>query len=974
MYWNLKQTRFFLIILLWACAAKAQDNPLITKDYAAQQQWVDQQYKGMTLEERIGQLFMVMVSSGEEAEATAQAKEWIRDYAIGGVVFSVGGPKRQARITNTLQENSRIPLLVALDAEWGLAMRLDSTYAFPWNTTLGAIQDTTVLEQIGYQIGLHAKRIGVHLNFAPVADVNINPKNPIIGNRSFGADPNLVGNHARLLMQGMHRAGLLTSAKHFPGHGDTATDSHHALPVIPFSRKRLDTVELRPFKNLIEAGLPTIMIAHLDVPALTGNSGKPTSLSEVLIQQVLHKQMKFRGLVVTDALNMKGFTSNKSGKNATLSAFLAGNDLLLMPKDLKSDRAAFLSAYKNGTITESRLARSVKKILEAKYKAGLNQYVPVELNHLEPELNTSADDLVYERAMEEAITVLRNTNDLLGLKSLDTLKIGYLKLGSADHNKFLNRLQDYASVSEIDTLTGDHWTEKLTKFNLIIAGVHMSNATPWKVHKLSDSDRIKLKVLSDLPKVKTVLTLFANPYMLPDIPYLENFDAVVQAYQNSGISQETAAEVLFGALPAKGKLPVSALPAFPIGAGIELPSLRRLGFSIPERVQMDSKKLKGIDTLVQRGLDSLYFPGAQVLVARHGQIIYHKAFGTTTYQDGQEITLNHIYDLASLTKILATLPVLMSMEENRELDLTDTFATLNPAYAETALKDVTVLRALSHYGRLPAWIPFYLNTLGPDHRPDAEYYRNGPSENFPIQVADRLYLLESYGDSIYNRIGKQTLKSNRYRYSDLAYYVFKQYIEKVRENSLDLIVDSFLLKPIGANRTTFNPLKKMRKEEIVPSEIDEYFRYQELQGYVHDMGAAMQGGIGGHAGLFSNANDVAKIMQMYLQGGYYGGKRYLDVRTIEKFNRCYFCNDHVRRGVGFDKPDLTPRGPTCNCVSKRSFGHSGFTGTYAWADPASSILYVFLSNRTYPSATNNLLIRSQLRTRIQKVIYDSIKF
>jgi CubicO group peptidase (beta-lactamase class C family) len=366
------------------------------------------------------------------------------------------------------------------------------------------------------------------------------------------------------------------------------------------------------------------------------------------------------------------------------------------------------------------------------------------------------------------------------------------------------------------------------------------------------------------------------------------------------------------------------------------------------------------------------FPGAQVLVARRGKVIYNKGFGKPTYDSDEAISTDHIYDLASLTKILATLPAVMKMEEEGKIALNTTFQELIPLFADSELKNVTVLKALSHYGRLPAWIAFYLDTLNKKRKPSAEYYRNSPSDGFSIKVTDRMYLSDAYNDSIYNRIGRQELKSNRYRYSDVAYYVLKKYIEDTYNSRLDRLMNDFLYKRIGATSTTYNPREKFPLNKIVPTEIDNYYRYQTIQGYVHDMGAAMQGGVGGHAGLFSNANDVAKIMQMYLQGGVYGGERFLHDRTVEKFNKCYFCHKEVRRGVGFDKPQLKDKGPTCGCVSRKSFGHSGFTGTYTWADPEEELVYVFLSNRTYPSATNRLLVKSGLRTRIQQAIYDSL--
>lgn len=949
-----------------------QADPLVAPDSAAQASWVDARYNVMSLEDRIGQLFMVLVSSAQGKAAQEQVARWIKDYRIGGIVFSTGGPVRQARMTNAFQQASKTPLLIAMDAEWGLAMRLDSTYAFPWNSTLGAIRDSALLVEIGRQMGKHAKRLGVHINFAPVADINTNPANPIIGNRSFGEDPQSVSRHARLLMQGMHQAGILTSGKHFPGHGDTSVDSHKALPQIPFDRGRLDSVELAPFRELIGAGLPSVMIAHLNVPGLTGSAEVPTSLSEDLIQNVLRQELGFQGLVFTDALNMKGVTSYGEGINTSLTAFLAGNDILLMPENLGADRAAFLEAYRTGLITEERLEASVKKILRAKYKAGLSELTPVDLDGLTADLNAPENDLLYERAMEEAITVLKNKVSILGIRRLENKKIAYVKMGDDSHQWFLDRLRLYADVDEVSAADINTLKARLEPYNLVIIGMHQSNASPWKKHAFTPEERDRLQQIAGMRSANTILTVFGRPYMLGDVPSFEALDAVVMAYQNSPIAQETAAELVFGVFPAKGRLPVTAHPEFPAGSGLSLPALQRLGYSLPERVGFDRELLGRIDGLVQNGIDSLMFPGAQVLVARRGQVVYHKAFGKHTYEGDRQVALTDLYDLASLTKILATLPVLMSMEEQGEIQLNDTFADLNPAYAGTDLKDVTVLKALSHYGRLPSWIAFYLDTLGKDRRPSPNFYRHSPSEGFSIKVAESLYLTTAYTDSIYNRIGRQELKSNRYRYSDIAYYVFKKYIEDKRGKPLDLLARELFYAPLGATRTTYNPLERFPLSETVPTEIDNYYRYQTVQGYVHDMGAAMQGGVGGHAGLFSNANGVAKIMQMYLQGGAYGGTRFLEERTIEKFNKCYFCNNQVRRGVGFDKPDLNEKGPTCGCVSHRSFGHSGFTGTYTWADPDTDIVYVFLSNRTFPSSSNNLLNRTGLRTRIQQAIYDSL--
>ncbi|MEJ1222337.1 glycoside hydrolase family 3 N-terminal domain-containing protein [Sediminicola sp. 1XM1-17] len=976
---RLKSVFHILIIMLLASRASwAQQDPLVSKDSLEQAVWVNDVYQSMTLEEKMGQLFMMSVASDQAKSGTDKIKRLIEEHKIGGVIFSTGGPVRQAKLTNEFQATSKIPLLIGMDAEWGLAMRLDSTYAFPWNMTLGAIKDTGVVAKVGHQIGSHAKRMGVHINFAPDIDININPNNPIIGNRSFGEDRDNVAAKGIAFMKGMERAGVLASGKHFPGHGDTATDSHKALPIIEFTADRLDSIELYPFKKLIKNGLSSVMVAHLSIPSLEKRKEYPSSLSNRIITNLLKEELEFKGLILTDALNMKGVadikgrTNFKEAGDVELTAFLAGNDILLMPKEVEPAKKKLIQAYEYGIISERRLASSVKKILRAKYKVGLNNYKPIPLDNLYKDLNSVENDLVYEEAIENALTVAKNDVNILPIKNLENKKIAYVKLGDADGSAFLEELKKYTTVTEVNGTDLSSLKKSLEAYNVVIVGFHKSDESPWKPYKFSSKEITWLQEIGSLRTSNLILATFAKPYSLLEIPSVDDIDAIMVGYQNSVLAQQRAAQLIFGAIPAKGILPVSAHPKLPVNTGVLLGDISRLGYSFPERVGMSSTKLGLVDKLVNNGLDSLMFPGAQVLVARKGKVIYNKGFGKPTYDSDQQITTDNIYDLASLTKILATLPVLMKMEEDGKMDLIDTFDKLVPSYADTELKDVTVLKALSHYGRLPAWIAFYLDTLDKERKPSPQFYRNSPVPGYTTQVTDNLYLMDMYQDSIYSRIGRQSLKSNRYRYSDLSYYVFKKYIEDSYQDQLDKIANSFLYSSLGADHTSYNPLEKFSKNNIVPSEEDDYYRYGTVQGYVHDMGAAMQGGVGGHAGLFSNSNDVAKIMQMYLQGGYYGGERFMEARTVRKFNTCYFCDQNVRRGVGFDKPEPKNGGATFKGISRKSFGHSGFTGTLAWADPDEDLVYVFLSNRTFPSASNTLLIKSGLRTRIQKAIYDAI--
>jgi beta-N-acetylhexosaminidase len=964
-----------LLAFSFLSAYAQQINPLIDKDdFENQKKWVDSIYGKMSLQEKVGQLFMTVVFSSDPAKTTNTTKELISNYYIGGVIFSKGGPVRQAHLNNEFQELAEVPLMIGMDAEWGLSMRLDSTYAYPWNMTLGAITDNKIVERVGNRIGKHSKRLGVHINFAPVVDINTNPKNPIIGNRSFGEDKDNVTEKALAFMKGMQEAGVLANAKHFPGHGDTDTDSHKTLPTISFTKERLDSIELHPYRQLINEGLSSVMVAHLNVPALERRDGFPSSISKAIVTDILKSELGFNGLIFTDALNMKGASNFKEPGEIDLAAFLAGNDVLLISEDIPKAHKVLVAAYREGVITEERLAHSVKKILYAKYLVGLNKYQPVNTNYLYEDLNSVIDDALYETAMEQALTVLKNDKAILPIKDLQKKKIAYINFGDDDGKPFLEQLRKYADVDWVKANSLDSYLKKLEKYNYVIVGFHKSNDNPWKDYKFTDKE---LLWLYEIARTNTViLDVFAMPYALLDLNAPANFEGIVLSYQNSEVSQELSAQLIFGAREANGKLPVSLGEEFPLNTHFRTKTLRRLQYGTPESVGMNSYKLKKIDSLARVGLWGGMMPGAQILVARKGKVIYSKNFGHHTQDKKNRVRSNDIYDVASLTKILATLPVVMSLVDRDIVNMDTKLSEMLPEYARSNKANINLKDMLSHYARLRAWIPFYIQTIDSvTKRPSDKYYASAASKEFNVKVAEDLYMRGDYRDSIYEAIKDSELRSRlSYKYSDLPYYILKKYLEEFYGTPLEKITQRDLYESMGANYTTFKPLEKFSKNDIVPTEIDDYFRMQKVHGYVHDQGAAMMGGVSGHAGLFSNANDVAKIMQMYLWKGFYGGKRYFNPETLDLFNTCYYCEDDVRRGVGFDKPQLGDVGPTCGCVSMTSFGHSGFTGTFTWADPDEEIVYVFLSNRTYPSAENRKLIGSDLRSKIQEAIYEAIDY
>lgn len=963
-----------LALLLNAVFLEAQNpDPLQTNDAVFQTKWVDSIMNNMTIDEKIGQLFMVQAYSNKDEKHRIFIDSLIKDYHIGGLIFMQGTPEKQAILTNNYQSISKIPLLIGFDGEWGLDMRLKDSYRFPWNMTLGAITDNKFLEDFGAQLGKQCKRLGIHINFAPVVDININPENPIIGNRSFGENRENVTQKALAFVKGMQSQYVLSNAKHFPGHGDTASDSHKSLPILDFDFNRLDSIELYPYKKLIKNNLTSVMVAHLSVKGLEGNKDCPTSLSYQVISKLLKEKLNFKGLILTDALNMKGVSNYSELGDINLDALLAGNDMLLIPTDVSLAIDTIKVALSQNLISEERINYSVIKILKAKYWAGLNNYKKIELANLQQDLNSIEDELLHRNLVENSITLLKNESLVFPIQHLERKKIAYVKLGDADHSDFLNMLKNYTEVDEISNDTLVNLISDLKPYNLVIVGFHKSNDNPWKDYKFTEEELLKLQEIAKSNDV--ILDVFASPYSLLQVENFKCIEGVLVSFQNSKIAQEISAQMLFGALEIKGKLPVSIAGQFSENDGLTSNSLGVLGYSIPEDVGLSSEKLSKIDSVATVALNGKMTPGMQILVARKGKVVYNKSFGFHTDEENTPVMNSDLYDIASLTKILATLPLIMELEEREILGLNSTLGSLIHKLRKSNKNKLTVKEVLSHYGQLKPWVPFYINTLdNVTKKPSTEYYRVERSNKFNIKVTDSLYLLSSYYDEMFDIIAdSELLKKKEYKYSDLPFYIFKNYIEGHYKNDLNVLTQLHFYRPMGANRTTYLPLDKFSKNEIVPTEKDNYYRFKLVHGDVHDMGAAMQGGIGGHAGVFSNANDIAKIMQMYLQKGYYGGQRYLKPKTIQKFNLRYYANEGVRKGVGFDKPQLDENvKSTCGCVSQSSFGHSGFTGTYTWADPESEIVYVFLSNRIFPTAENMDLVKYNIRTEIQQLIQDAI--
>ncbi|MDD5509092.1 MAG: glycoside hydrolase family 3 N-terminal domain-containing protein [Bacteroidales bacterium] len=949
--------------------------PLQAQQPSPEDRWVDSVMATMTPQEKIAQMMSVRAYSNRGLEHVNAIADLIRTHHIGGVTFFQGGPLRQTQLTTYYQQLSRIPLLVSLDAEWGLGMRLDSCFNFPYQMTLGAMTTGEPVYAMASEIARQLKCIGVNMNLAPDVDINNNPANPVIHVRSFGEDRDNVVRKGLAYMNGLQDNGVLTTAKHFPGHGDTDSDSHHTLPVIPHSRARLDSVELYPFRELIRNGLEGVMIAHLSIPAFDTSSRIPSTLSEKIVTGLLRNEMEFTGLIMTDALDMKGVTDVVPPGEIELKALQAGNDILLLPQNVPRAVNRIMQAVNDGTVTMEMIENHCRRILHFKYRAGLSSWKPSDLSGLHDRLNGPANVAIERTVYKEAITLVWNPDSLLPVSNTAGIHLASLSIGAGEITSFQQMMRNYAPVDNYTVPDGsvlslnDPIMKKLPDYDAIIIGLH--SLPTWQ----KNLNKTTLQIIETLKEKKPViLAVFGHPYLLSSLPDLTNITGLIVSYQDGVTSQETTAQMIFGSLPFKGRLPVSALPLFHVNTGLTTNPNGKLVYIAPEELGADLDTLKKIDSIVLKAIEEKVFPGCQIIAAKDGKVFYNKYFGYHTYDNKRKVMASDLYDIASLTKVMATTLAVMKLYQEGKIDIDRMLGEYLPYLRGTDKGTVVIREMMAHQARFVPWIPFYKSLLR-DGQPDTCVFRHELSEEFPVRVCEGLYIHRDYVYTLYDTIvNSRLLNRQSYRYSDLGFYFLLQVIEQVTNMPMETYVKRYFYDPMGLSTITFRPRDRFPLSRIVPTEFDREFRHCLVHGDVHDQGAAMLGGVSGHAGLFSNAADLAVIMQMLLQKGTYGGKKYLDEAIVDEFTRYQFPLNNNRRGIGFDKPEPERRtnGPACPETSERSFGHSGFTGTYVWADPENNLSYVFLSNRVYPDAANNKLIEQQLRTRIHQLFYHAL--
>ena len=948
-------------------------------DYDADK-WVDSVFSSLSLKEKVGQTMMIRSSSEGDEAYNKEIERQIREYNIGGICFFKGEPITQAKLTNKWQNLAKTPLLISMDAEWGLEMRLkDKTMAFPKQMTLGAIKDDCKVYEMACIVAQQLKRIGVNMSFSPVADVNNNAANPVINYRSFGEDRDNVANKCMAFMDGLQESYVIAVAKHFPGHGDTDTDSHHSLPIINHPRERLDSIELYPFKKLIEHGIMGVMNAHIYVPTLEPEEGVPASMSQNIVDELLRNKLAFNGLTITDGLEMGAILQYKNPGEIEAQSAIAGNDIQLLPIDIDKAINKTLEAIKKGELDEEKINSACKRILYAKYFAGLSERKKISENNISADLHLPEDKIFRRQLYASAITAVKNEAKILPLKLDAGIKTACVLISSVNTDEFKNIFANYhkADFFNLDLKAGaskcDEIIKSVVKYDRIVILV-ATNSSSAK-NNFNISDEVYQFIDSCAVLKQSVLCIAGNPYIGTKFSKLDNHNSIVFAYEPTKDVLQLLPQALFGAFEISGQLPVSINEKYKALASVYVPASRVLAYPPDYEIAYRYGDFKNVDSIALDGIKKKAYPGCQVFAAHKGEVIYSKSFGNLSYDTGAAKTNNNtVYDVASLTKIAATTLSVMKLQEQCVFDVDLLISDFLPFLRGTDKEDIVIREAMAHQARLASYIPFYKDIENSDSLRKA-LISDKFSEEYPVKIAENVYLKEHYDLHILDSIGNSNLLlTNKYVYSDLGFLLIAKAIESTVLKNFDEYVEESFYLPMGLNKTTFLPLNKMKKDNIAPTENDKTFRKQLLRGYVHDQTAAMLGGVAGHAGLFSTAEELGKIMQMLLFKGKYGNVDYIDYHVIREFARTQFPENDNRKACGFDKPPLgnSSAGQTCKSASANSFGHTGFTGAYAWADPDTDLVYIFLSNRINPDVKNTKLSSLHIRTKIHQAFYDAI--
>jgi beta-glucosidase-like glycosyl hydrolase/CubicO group peptidase (beta-lactamase class C family) len=968
-----------VILLLTVSGSRPAENNVPWKKFAGDPR-VDSILNTMTVREMIAQLVWVPAWADERGGNYRQVEELVMKYGVGGVIFFEGSRDLQVDFTGRISQVSRIPLIIAQDAEWGTGMRLREIEDFPYQMTMGALQNDSLIYRMGAAVAWQCRDIGVNLNLAPVADVNNNPLNPVINYRSFGEDPERVAEKAVMYMKGLQDNGVIACAKHFPGHGDTDTDSHTGMPVIRGDRDRFERVELVPFRRLADEGIGAVMTAHISVPGLD-DSGLPATFSRKVIRGILREETRFKGLILTDAMNMAGATLTFPSGIADAEALMAGNDIIEYSTDPVRAIDEIAKRVEKGEISVSEITDRCRRLLEAKlWLESLNRG-----KEGSPPAGTGIPASEHPALIRDlyagAMTLLENNDNLVPLGRLDRMRIATVSVNRLAMTEFQRMTDRYTNADHyfIDPSNeqGARFVmSKLKDYDVVIAGFCSLEQKPAGLYGVTPALNSLFRQIAALDR--SAVIWFGNPYGIARLDMTKKPTALLVAYQDNNYTHQVAVQLLFGAIGASGKLPVTVNQAYPLGAGIKTAGNIRLQFGFPENAGLSTVRLiSKVDSIIKEGLDSLAFPGCHVLIARRGVVVLNKCYGFHLYDSTEAVGEHDLWDLASVTKVSAATPSLMLLYDRGVFDPDKPLGHYLPWYRFSDKGDMVLREMLAHQAGLRSWIPFWRNTMENDSTFRKGIFSDYTNRRFALPVTDSMYINRHYLKEMFREIRDSPMGQKKYVYSDLTFILAAEIIESLTDSTIDRFAPVNIYRPIGAFNITYNPLEKYPRERIVPTEYDSLFRKQLLRGTVHDEGTAMLGGVSGHAGLFATGNDLLKLVEMYRRGGEYGGVRVLSSDVLKEFTRVQYPENDNRRALGFDKPSLgndtipPEEAYPCHSASPASFGHSGFTGTFIWVDPEEGISYVFLSNRVYPTRDPNRLSDLSIRGRILQAVYDA---
>ncbi len=934
-----------------------------------EKKWVRKQFSALNMNEKIGQLMVLRAHSEWKQDKIDSLSELIKKYNVGGLCFFQGGPVRQAMQTNHYQNITKTPLFITIDAEWGVGMRLDSVEMFPRQLSMGAFASSNLVYQMGAAIAEQCKRLGIQINYAPDIDVNNNPLNPVINDRSFGQSKEKVIQQGVAFMKGMQDNGVMATAKHFPGHGDVTVDSHKDLPVITKSKAALDSLELAPFKALIDAGIESVMVAHLSVPSIDDRPKYATSISPKAVNDLLKKELGFKGISVTDAMDMKAIANYFPQGEANVQAILAGNDMSCLPGYIGQSINKVRAAVKERRIKRSDINARVRKILTAKYKYGLSNFQQIDTTNIVADLNQSVATINTAMAAQ-SLTFLRATNS----PELNN-KTAYIAINAKPTNTLTASIASNYGVKVFHTNGKDAnelalINDSLKNYEQVIIGLHGYNRRPANHFEIPAAT---LQFLNGAGHEHWIHLIFGNPYAVSDFSKINN---ILLAYEDTKYSHAAAQKWLEGKAQASGVLPVSISTGLNYGMLSEAPVKKKILAEQCLPAIIDQTKLAIIDSIVADAILQESIPGCQVLVAKDNQIVFNKSYGTIAGINSPIVTNATLYDLASVTKTSATTVAIMKLVDEGKVDIEKTIGDYLPWVIGNPKAKIKLKELLLHEAGLYPYIKFYESLLDKSGNIDPKWIVPVQDATHQLMVTPGKYLANHFMDSIRVKILNSPVSApGKYVYSDNDFIFLGNIVEQVTGMNLQEYCTKTFYGPMQMRTTGFLPLNRTDKSNIAASELDNYFRKELIQGSVHDEGASTMGGIAGHAGLFSNATDLAKLYMMLLNNGTWDGQAYLKSETIKKFTS--YQSENSRRGLGFDKTakdNASSKDPYPSLSAPTSvFGHTGFTGTCVWADPDNQLLYIFLSNRVFPTRDNKAFSKLNLRAKIQEQIYKAIK-